>query len=60
LGGNGSLIGASPNVVTIGILERAGYPIGYLKFMRIGMPALILTVATGIIWLLIRFFVIPA
>ncbi len=57
MGGNGSLIGASANVVTAGILERAGYKISYAKFMRVGMPAMIVTVATGTLWLLIRFFV---
>ncbi|MBN1284959.1 MAG: ArsB/NhaD family transporter [Anaerolineae bacterium] len=60
MGGNGSLIGSSPNVVAAGILERAGYPITYAKFLRVGMPAMLLTVLTGILWLLFRFFVIPA
>jgi Na+/H+ antiporter NhaD/arsenite permease-like protein len=58
MGGNGSLIGASANVVTTGILDRAGYSIGYTKFMRVGMPAMIITIATGTAWLLFRFFVI--
>jgi Na+/H+ antiporter NhaD/arsenite permease-like protein len=57
MGGNGSLIGASPNVVTAGVLERAGYPISYAKFMRVGLPAMLVTVSTGLGWLLVHFFV---
>jgi len=55
LGGNGSLIGASANMVTSGISERAGYPISYLYFLRKGFPALLITVGLSTLWLLIRF-----
>jgi Na+/H+ antiporter NhaD/arsenite permease-like protein len=40
MGGNGSLIGASANLVTAGIAKRAGYPITYARFLKIGLPAL--------------------
>jgi Na+/H+ antiporter NhaD/arsenite permease-like protein len=55
MGGNSTLIGASPNLVTAGISERAGYRITYLGFLKVGLPATILTVAVGTIWLFIRF-----
>jgi len=55
MGGNSSLIGASANLVTAGIAERAGYRISYLDFIKIGLPATILTVAAGTAWLFIRF-----
>jgi Na+/H+ antiporter NhaD/arsenite permease-like protein len=55
MGGNGSLIGASPNLVTAGIADRAGYPITYRTFMKIGLPSMLLTVTLGLLWLLIRF-----
>jgi Na+/H+ antiporter NhaD/arsenite permease-like protein len=55
LGGNGSLIGASANMVTAGIAERAGYPITYAYFLKKGFPALLITVSLATIWLLIRF-----
>ena len=35
MGGNGSLIGASPNLVAAGIAERAGFPISYKSFMKV-------------------------
>lgn len=55
MGGNGSLIGASANMVTAGISERAGYPITYLDFMKKGFPALLITVSLANLWLIIRF-----
>jgi Na+/H+ antiporter NhaD/arsenite permease-like protein len=55
MGGNGSLIGASANMVTAGIAERAGYPITYAKFLKVGFPALLITVAMGTAWLFISF-----
>jgi Na+/H+ antiporter NhaD/arsenite permease-like protein len=55
MGGNSTLIGASANLVTAGIAERAGYRITYLDFLKVGFPATILTVIIGTIWLLIRF-----
>ncbi len=55
MGGNGSLIGASANMVTAGIAERAGYPITYSYFLKKGMPALLITVALASIWLLVKF-----
>lgn len=39
-GGNGSLIGASANMVTAGIAEGAGYPLTYKSFIKKGFPAL--------------------
>jgi len=55
MGGNSSLIGASANLVTAGIAERAGYRINYVEFIKVGLPATILTVAAGVVWLFIRF-----
>jgi Na+/H+ antiporter NhaD/arsenite permease-like protein len=55
MGGNSTLIGASPNLVTAGISERAGYRITYMGFLKVGLPATLLTVAVGTVWLFIRF-----
>ncbi len=56
MGGNGSLIGASANMITAGIAERAGYNISYVYFLKKGFPALIITVILALGWLLIRFY----
>ncbi len=55
MGGNGSLIGASANMITAGIAERAGYRISYKYFLQKGVPALIITVSISLVWLFIRF-----
>jgi Na+/H+ antiporter NhaD/arsenite permease-like protein len=58
MGGNGTLIGASANMVTAGIADRAGYTISYAYFFKKGFPALLITVALAMIWLLLRFLVL--
>jgi Na+/H+ antiporter NhaD/arsenite permease-like protein len=58
MGGNGSLIGASANMVTAGIAERAGYPVTYAHFLKKGLPALLITVGLATLWLLFRFLVL--
>jgi Na+/H+ antiporter NhaD/arsenite permease-like protein len=55
LGANNSLIGATNNMVTAGIAKRAGFPISYREFIKIGLPAAILTLIVGSVYLLIRF-----
>jgi Na+/H+ antiporter NhaD/arsenite permease-like protein len=55
MGGNSSLIGASANMVTAGIAERAGYRITYMDFLKVGLPATVITVAVGSLWLLLHF-----
>lgn len=59
MGGNGSLIGASANMVTAGIADRAGFPVTYAYFFRKGFPALLITVGLATLWLLFRFLVVP-
>lgn len=53
LGGNGSAIGASANVIVVGMSEKAGRKISFMKFMAYGMPIMIMTVviSTGYVWL---------
>ena len=48
-GGNGTLIGASANVVLSGISNREGYPITFMHFFKVGFPMMVvsLVIATG-------------
>ena len=55
LGGNGSLIGASANMVTAGISNSVGYPITYATFFKKGFPAMLITVTLATLWLLLHF-----
>ncbi len=59
LGGNGSLIGASANMVTAGLSEREGYPITYTYFLKKGVPATIITLVLATLWLWVRFILLP-
>lgn len=54
LGGNGSVIGASANVVIVDLARKAGYPITYTQFFLIGCPVMIGSVLLSslYIWLL--------
>jgi Na+/H+ antiporter NhaD/arsenite permease-like protein len=47
LGGNLTPIGASANVVTLGILKKRGYHVGFKEFMRIGIPFTVAAVLTA-------------
>jgi Na+/H+ antiporter NhaD/arsenite permease-like protein len=55
LGANNSLIGATNNMVTAGIAQRAGFPITFRTFIRVGFPAALVTLVVGTLWILIRF-----
>jgi Na+/H+ antiporter NhaD/arsenite permease-like protein len=52
-GGNGTIIGASANVVTMGIAESRGYRISFLGFMKTAFPFMLITVLIAHVWLLI-------
>ena len=57
LGGNGTLIGASANLVAIAIAEKFGYRIFFREFLIKGMPIMIITtlVAFGAFYLRVIF-----
>jgi Na+/H+ antiporter NhaD/arsenite permease-like protein len=52
LGGNGTMIGASANVVTVGMAERAGYPISFMEYVKVAFIPMIITVILCSFWLL--------
>uniref|UniRef100_A0A8C2WJ68 OCA2 melanosomal transmembrane protein n=1 Tax=Cyclopterus lumpus TaxID=8103 RepID=A0A8C2WJ68_CYCLU len=52
LGGNGTLIGASANVVCAGIAEQHGYGFSFIEFFKLGFPMMIMTCMIGMCYLL--------
>jgi Na+/H+ antiporter NhaD/arsenite permease-like protein len=56
LGGNATAIGASANVVVLGIAERAGHPISFWQFTRYGLVVAAVSVALAVPYLWLRFF----
>jgi len=56
LGGNGTLVGASANIVAAKVGERNGCPITFIGFMRYGIPTTIITVVIAIVYMKLRYF----
>ncbi|MDD9901780.1 MAG: ArsB/NhaD family transporter [Alphaproteobacteria bacterium] len=50
LGGNGSIVGASANLIVAGFAERAGHRISFLGFMKLAFPLMIVTVMIASVW----------
>lgn len=55
LGGNGTIIGASANVVIVDIARKAGYRITFWQFFKFGFPVMIGSVALSAIYLWLVF-----
>lgn len=53
LGGNGTLLGASANIVTAGIATNKGYNISFLNFLYPGMIVMIASVAIANLYMLV-------
>lgn len=51
LGGNLTLVGASANLVAASLVERSGRKIGFLQFMRYGIPTVFMSLVIASIWL---------
>jgi len=56
LGGNGSLVGASANLIVAGFAERSGQPIRFLPFLLMAFPMMLLSVFISSIYVYIRYF----
>jgi len=55
LGGNGSLVGASANVVLSGISTKNGYPITFKSFIKIGFPMMIVSIVISTVFLVVMY-----
>jgi Na+/H+ antiporter NhaD/arsenite permease-like protein len=56
LGGNGSLIGASANLIVAGFAERSGQPIRFLPFMLLAFPMMLMSVFVSSLYVYFRYF----
>lgn len=56
LGGNGTIIGASANLIAVTVLEKQNHKISFLSFMKIGFPTMILSVVIATIYITVRYF----
>jgi Na+/H+ antiporter NhaD/arsenite permease-like protein len=58
LGGNGTMIGASANVVISQIGRRNGYDMTFWRFTKLGFPLMILSVVLSTLYLWVRYFLL--
>ncbi|MEQ8235820.1 MAG: ArsB/NhaD family transporter [Syntrophomonadaceae bacterium] len=56
LGGNGTLIGASANVVVAGIAEKYGDRISFIDYLKIGFPMMLVSVLLSMVYLYLFFW----
>ena len=55
LGGNGTLVGASANLVVAGFAERAGQPIRFVQYTLMAFPLMLMSIAISTVYLYWRF-----
>ena len=58
LGGNGSPIGASANVIVVGMSEKAGHKITFVRFLKYGVPVTLLTIILSMLYIYLRYYVL--
>jgi Na+/H+ antiporter NhaD/arsenite permease-like protein len=54
-GGNATIIAAAANVAAAGLTERAGRPIGFMTFLRIGVPVTIVSITLASLYVTVRY-----
>jgi Na+/H+ antiporter NhaD/arsenite permease-like protein len=55
LGGNGSLVGASANLIVAGFAERAGHRIKFLPFMFLAFPLMLVSIVIATVYVYFRY-----
>ncbi|MDQ4094501.1 MAG: ArsB/NhaD family transporter [Actinomycetota bacterium] len=60
LGGNATAVGASANVVMLGIAERSGQRISFWQFTKYGLVVAAVTIAISMVYVWLRYFVLAA
>ncbi|MCC5466762.1 SLC13 family permease [Pelosinus baikalensis] len=55
LGGNGTLIGASANVIVVGLAAQNGHSISFMKYFKVAFPLMILSIVISSIYIYLRY-----
>jgi Na+/H+ antiporter NhaD/arsenite permease-like protein len=58
LGGNGTAIGASANVIVVGLSEKAGHKISFARFLKYGAPVTLMTIFLAMLYIYLRYYVL--
>jgi Na+/H+ antiporter NhaD/arsenite permease-like protein len=56
LGGNGTAIGASANVIVVGLSEKAGHHISFGRFLKYGAPVTLGTIVVSMAYIYVRYY----
>ncbi|MFD2328888.1 ArsB/NhaD family transporter [Cohnella sp. GCM10020058] len=57
LGGNGTLIGASANLIVAGMAGKEGHPIRFVQYLKIGLPLMLLSVVISSVYVYLRYLI---
>ncbi|MFC7443062.1 ArsB/NhaD family transporter [Laceyella putida] len=57
LGGNGSLIGASANLIVAGMSGKEGHPITFVQYLKYGFPLMLLSVVMASVYVYLRYLI---
>jgi len=55
LGGNGTVIGASANVIVVGFARKNGIIVSFIDFLLIGFPLMIMSIIISTIYIYLRY-----
>jgi len=55
LGGNGTLIGASANLVVAGLADRAGIAFRFMEFLKVAFPLMLISIVISHVYLYFRY-----
>ena len=55
-GGNGTVIGSSPNVIIAALAAQNGYDMSFKKYFIIGFPVMVFTIILGHLYIALRYF----
>lgn len=57
LGGNGTLVGASANVIVVGLAAQEGYSISFARYFKIAFPLMLLSILISSIYIYLRYLI---
>lgn len=55
LGGNGTLVGASANVIASGIMEKHGKKLSFMQYFKVGFPLMLVSVGISYVYIVVRY-----
>ena len=55
LGGNGTLVGASANLIVAGLAAERGVHITFMKYFKVGFPVMLLTIVLSTVYVYLRY-----